>query len=763
MTFRHHAASQLSREVLVRFSVLLCATLLALATTPRALAAIVADGRLDEPEWQQAQRFDDFATTEPYTLDAPRHGTQAYVIGLPEGIAVGFRCEHPSGTRRIKSITPRDAFNPGDRVNLYIDLDADAKVAYNFMVTLSGAIQDGTLTNENQFSTDWDSEWEHGVHDDGEWWSAEMLIPWSVASMAGSDTPRRTVSLLFDRVIGAYSERSASPAKSYSQSRYLSEFRRVDIDQYRASVFHVFPYATAQYDFIDDDPTLKFGGDIFWKPSGDFQLTAAINPDFGQVESDELVVNFDAIETFFTDKRPFFTENQGVFDVRTPDSGLLIYTRRIGGPRDDDGDVAAEIDAAAKVNGRVGGLDYGVLLASERDYADDIGSAFYAQRLVHAGDELTVGYLGTWVDRPFLDRTAIVNVVDFTWRPDAKWLLSGMALASDIDDPLDDGSGTGAWLRGFYNPSPEWQHELELTHFDRTLDFNDMGFQRRASLNELEYTITRRFTDFGADDPRGSSSWSFEPQVRTNDAGESLPSAFIVVRNGQQKSGATMVSELIWQTRGIDDLISRGNGDVVLDPRLVSFFQNWQSPRLGKWRVLVGSWLFQEGNDDFAWQPETTIEYFARDNLTFSWYLNPRWSRDWLIWQEGDLLATYRREQIASGINVDFFPATDHELRLKLQWLAIDAHDGSPRRIGAGGVLYDDGTPIDDFSINNFGLQVRYRWTFAPQSDLYVVYSRGGFEQLDADDRTGGTGDLLQDAFTLRDADQFLVKVRYRF
>jgi hypothetical protein len=747
----------------VRFRSISCAALLALAPAPCAIAAIVADGRLDEPEWQQAQRFDDFLVTEPYTLGAPRHRTEAFVIGTPEGLAVGFRCEQPSGTRRIKPITARDAYNPGDRVNLYVDFDADAKVAYNFMVTLSGAIQDGTLTNENRFSTDWDGDWTHGVHEEAEWWSAEMLIPWSVASMRDSDTATREIALLFDRVLFSVSERSASPGKSYSQARYLSEFRRIRVDQYQASVFHAFPYATARYDFVGDTSALKFGGDVFWKPSGDFQLTAAINPDFGQVESDELVVNFDAIETFFTDKRPFFTENQGLFDVRTPDSGLLIYTRRIGGPRDDDPGAAAEIDAALKLNGTAGGFDYGVLAASERDYVDDIGSAFYGQRLVHAGDRLTVGYLGTWVDRPFLERTAIVNAVDATWRPGPAWLFSGMVLASDVDDPRAGRNGSGAWLRAFHTPSPAWQSELEVTHFERTLDFNDMGFQRRPSLNELEYTITRRFTDFPEGDPRASSSWSFEPQIRFNDRGDRLPTAWVLLRSGQQKSGATLLSELIWQTRGVDDLVSRGNGNVVLDPRLVSFYNEWQSPRIGSWRFRAGNWIFQEGNDDFAWQLESSIEYFPRDNLTIAAYVSPRWSRDWLIWREADLLATYRREQVESGVNVDFFPAANHEMRLKVQWLAIDAHDGAARRIGATGVLYDDGTPVDDFSINNFGLQVRYRWTFAPQSDLYVVYSRGGFEERDTDDRTGRTSDLLRDALELRDADQFLVKVRYRF
>src|SRR3546814_7399780 len=96
-----------------------------------------------------------------------------------------------------------------------------------------------------------------------------------------------------------------------------------------------------------------------------FQLTAALNPDFGQVESDNLVVNFGATETYVSDKRPFFTENQGIFDFSLlDDNSQLIYTRRVGGPSD-DGHGAADINAAVKLNGSFGSTSYGVLAADE--------------------------------------------------------------------------------------------------------------------------------------------------------------------------------------------------------------------------------------------------------------------------------------------------------------------------------------------------------------------------------------------------------------
>jgi hypothetical protein len=62
--------------------------------------------------------------------------------------------------------------------------------------------------------------------------------------------------------------------------------------------------------------------------------------------------------------------------------------------------------------------------------------------------------------------------------------------------------------------------------------------------------------------------------------------------------------------------------------------------------------------------------------------------------------------------------------------------------------------------VNNLGIQVRYRYQLGPLSDIYVVYSRGGFQFRDDDDR--GLGSLFSDVDQVRDADQILVKVRYR-
>jgi len=512
---------------------------LLVAFAPIALAATLRiDGRADEPAWADAQAFDQFVVTEPFTRAAAAQPTAVRLLATPEGIALAFRSVQLPGVPRQRERTPRDADAPGDRVNVYIDFNADGQVAYNFTVARSGAIQDGTITNQTAYSPDWDGNWVHAVSEDEQGWSVEILLPWSIAAMRDSAAERRTVAVMFDRVLGHTGERSGFPAASFSRPRFVSEFHRVEIAQFRVSTLDWFPYATLRHDVLADGVEAKGGLDVFWKPSGDFQLTAALNPDFGQVEADELVVNFDAVETFFSDRRPFFTENQSLFDLRTPDEGQLIYTRRIGGPRDGDPGRAADIDVALKLNGSAAGFDYGTFAALETDYADDFGSAFFAQRVTRSGDTLGFGWLGTYTDRPVLARTAGVQAIDASWRPGPGLALTGQALLRRIHDDGESRDGSGAWFRLDLTPSPALRHELEVMHFGRALNFNDMGFQRRNSVNEVEWTTQYQQSEFGPDAALRGIDWRAEAQYRSSDRGDRLPAVLIPVHQSFPGLGA---------------------------------------------------------------------------------------------------------------------------------------------------------------------------------------------------------------------------------
>jgi hypothetical protein len=768
-TFDVHSLTAATLEpdpwrVLARFA----ATLLVAASAVGAKAQVdgdepvprlVIDGRLDEPAWSQARVFRDFVVTEPFTLAAPTLPTEVRLLSTPDGIAIGFDLPHPPDVPRVFERTGRDANQSGDRVNVYIDFDADGQVAYNFTVGLSGSIQDATWTNETSFSADWDGDWRHAVVADEDRWTVEILIPWSTATMRGSGADTRTIAVLFDRFLAANRERSASAPASFRRPRFVSDFERVEVRQHAAATLAAWPYATVLRDLIDARTETRVGLDLFWKPSGDFQLAAALNPDFGQVEADELIVNFDAIEAFQSDKRPFFTENQALFDLRTPDSGQLVYTRRIGGPRDDDPTRAADIGAALKLNGAWRGLAWGTLAAIESEHADDVGSAFLAQRLLKPGEILSVGWLGTWVDRPFLDRRSAVHAVDLTWRPAPTLDVAGQVISSRVDRDGLARQGQGAWVRAFYTPSTVWRHELEVTHFDARLDFNDIGFLRRASLNELEWTSWYTGSDFPEDHPLRQTEWRVEPQIRYNDRGARLPPMVFIDRRLSYRDG----SQWSWQARiqgsGIDDLLTRGRGDVRLPPRH-AFFAAWSAPRRGRFELELNGRTFEEGLSGWAAEIGTRGRWTVSDRLTVAGSLSAIESSDWLIWRGGDTLGQYARSQVRSRLELDWFPRDRHELRLKTQWVGLTARAPRAFRPAGDAAIVPSDVELSPFSLSNFGVQMRYRFEFRPGSDMYVVWSRGGEQFEDAE--PGSLGDLWSAIPDLRDADQFLVKLRWR-
>ncbi len=71
----------------------------------------------------------------------------------------------------------------------------------------------------------------------------------------------------------------------------------------------------------------NFGADIKYGVTSDLTLSAAIQPDFGQVEADPSVLNLSPFETYYQEKRPFFVEGAQFF--WHPDF-TVFYSRRIG-------------------------------------------------------------------------------------------------------------------------------------------------------------------------------------------------------------------------------------------------------------------------------------------------------------------------------------------------------------------------------------------------------------------------------------------------
>ncbi len=746
------------------------------AMTVAAHGEIAVDGRIDESEWQQAAQCNGWLRTEPFARDIPRFANDLRIVATPEGLAAAFTIDQPASERRVRPRTPRDSETlTGDSVTLLVDFDATGQTGYEFSVGLGGGVRDGIVTNQNSFDRDWDGRWTHAVRETPDQWFVELLIPWDTVSMRPIEGESRTIGVYGSRFFFDRTERYACPGISADLTpAFLNDFQRIDIAQFKvAATFDFTPYATAIRDNLTDDVDLKAGADLSWRPSQNLWLTATLNPDFGQVESDELVVDFSAIETVYTDKRPFFTENQDIFELNTPANGQLIYTRRVGGPTDDGLEGSTDIDGALKLSGKSRSLTYGAFVAQEDEYDEDVGRLFAATRLAWLDQGKRVGYLGTWTDHPLIDREAAINSLDYDLTPNDWWRIAGQVIRSDISTAGESETGYEAWVQADLNRTSSLTHTVRFLYIDEDFDLNDLGYMERNSLRQAEWDTNRSVTGRAGGRINGETQRLYLV-YRENDGGERLQSRIQLSRDLIYNSKWRAYEELRVIPNGVDDLISRGNGPVQIDTRY-SAYADFTSPRIGNWQYIVGAYLFQQGVEDYSGRMQFVTVWYPTDKLTLRLDVLPEYTDDWLLWEEGNLFGTYRARRLDFDFRLDWIPVPRHELRIRWQWIGIDADPRQAWRTDANGDLrpvtplaVEAVAPITNpadsavvpFTVNNLGLQIRYRYELAPQSDLYLVYARGGFGLTNDDDRR--IRDLFHDMGDLRDADQFLIKVSYR-
>ncbi len=739
-------------------AIALCGLALPALATESAGPSVTIDGRIDPAEWAGARHVTDFRQTMPFSGAPASLPTEAWILATPEGLAVAFRNVQPASVPRTNQRVRRDFEEQVDRVNLNIDFDGDGRTGYNFCVSSTNGIGDGVFTNESSFNADWDGSWRHAVGEDGDAWTVEILVPWHIATMHKANGGTRNLKIYVDRVIGSTGERSAWPVASFERPRFLSDFAPLQVKAYSQSLLAITPYASGLYDNVHGGSDFDGGVDVFWKPSGQFQLSGTINPDFGQVESDDLVVNFSATETFVSEKRPFFTENQGLFEYTTPsDFSQLLYTRRIGAPAD-GGSGAGDIAAAVKLNGSFGATKYGVFSAEEDGSA---GRSFNALRVVRDFDTQNLGAMWVRTERPFLDRVADVAGIDHNWRPNARWNVRTRVFGSEIKDSGEATRDSGATVWADYQMDHGWRQQWIAMHFGDELQLNDAGYLSRADLNYLHWEFRRRFDELPKESRYASKEWRWRGSYVGNDHGDRLNYQFRISRQSKLRDGSNESAQANINSAGLTDNLTRGNGVLRL-PGNFNAYYGYDRPRKGRWAHGFEAQLYSgglSGNARVGGSLQYEPTFFVNDAFSIGLGAYADYSPDWLVWQRDNLIGSFKGRETHLEAGMDWSIGDRQELRVKLQAIAVDARLNQAYRVEGGRAVASD-EAVDDFSVANFGFQIRYRYELAPLSYLYVVYGRGGYRM---DDVSQGRGALLGDSFGLRDDEQLLVKLSYRF
>ena len=765
------------------------------------------DGRVDEPAWQRVPSYDNMLVSEPDTGAQPSFQTISRFLYTDKGLYVSAVMEQPRDTL-ITRLSARDQYINRDAFGVTLDPSGSGLYGYWFEVNLGDSVLDGKVVPERSFSEQWDGPWRGASATTETGWSVELFLPWSMMAMPQNQAERR-LGFWLKRRVAHLDETYSWPALPFSGSRFMSALQPMTVPGIEPKQqLAVFPFASVTRDEIAEEDDYRLGFDFSYRPSSNLQITGTVNPDFGAVESDDVVVNLTAFETFFPEKRLFFLEGNEVFvtsprsDINrfnsspqgtgarrtpltfTPEPTTMLNTRRIGGaPKHvdipDDVDVAdveqsspTDLLGAVKLVGQAGNLRYGVLAAFEDDVelagtdeltgapvkVEEDGRNFGVVRALYETSgrgRKAIGYLGTLVTLPESDST--VHGIDGHYQsPNGKWLYDGQYLYSDVDSEV----GHGVYNDLTYVPKRGIIHRMALDYLDKNLDISDLGFLRRNDAIGARYGVVRnksRGLDYFR---RIRNSLFFSAQWNVDGFGNRMgvfSNQTYMFQNRSEIKFTVNYFPKRW-----DDRNSRGNGMFRVEDRWFSQIAfGTDTAKRFSWSGTVTA--EQEELGGWTYGSDFGFTYKPSGRLSLDFDLRYKKRDGWLVYRTDRNFATYEATDWQPAIKADFFFSARHQLRLTMQWAGIRAFDQQFLAVplNAGDLI--DRTATDgseDFTLSRITGQLRYRWEIGPLSDLFVVYTRGS--NLPNQTRSP-FDDLFNDALETPIIEFFVVKLRYRF
>jgi len=463
------------------------------STTIRATAiftGVTLDGRLDEPFWATADSIDDLRQREPLEGSSATERTVVKVAHDAEALYIAVRCDD-SNMRGVRaSQLRRDAdLSSDDNVQLLIDSFNDRRSAFVFGTNPNGAMWDAQFSGVDDVNENWNGIWEVAVSRDSAGWTAEFRIPLlALRFHAGTDTE---FGFNVRRFIRRKNEEDLWRSSSRTQGFYrLNNEGTISNlgDLHRPHDLEVYPYALGRAMETEHDRVGRetHGGYLGGKAGVDAKLgitptltaDVTVNTDFAQVEADQQVINLTRFPFFFPEKREFFLESSGQFDLGTPGRVQLFYSRRIGL---DTSGAPVPIVAGGRIYGRLGPWKLGFLDAQTggADNANDavvrVQRDLFDRSYIGAIGTLHAGPRGQGVERAGgldIDLPAVVHGANL----EPKVWIAGSQTPGVPGTPL-------AWRISTDNPNDLFDNFVSLYRIDSGFA-PPLGFVRRTGIWE---------------------------------------------------------------------------------------------------------------------------------------------------------------------------------------------------------------------------------------------------------------------------------------
>lgn len=706
--------------------------------------SIKVDGILDEPEWENAFSINEFYQTSPFNLKKSKDETVAYIFSNKDGIYVGFINKQTNASMLSKKTLRDEMTSLSDKNSVNIDFDGDGNKAYILAINLGDSYFDAIKIKTGDFKTDWDGDWIAKTKRYDGYWVSEFYLPWNLVLMNQPKGNKRKIKYSVARYRAKEQIWVASSGSTASRPDFFEKLDSLEIANYTKSRLNFFPYVSSNQNSITKFNDNKIGAEIFYNSGTGTQINTTFNPDFGQAESDDVVINFSAQETFYSEKRAFFNENQSLFNINNYDRYSVMNTRRIGSApsydcEEENDSVECEdvkknysdIDYAIRYTQKKGKTELGFFTAQEHDESFSIGRNFYAIRSRTDFGNKTLGYMMTHVDDDFNNSTATVNVIDYvSVKSDQLTYFTDLLFSEKNDD-----SKFGYRSQFNFQPSNFSFISGSVLYFDKDFQLNDFGYLRRADWIHVGLGGGSKKIDFQENSAIDQFEFGFDLNYDSDTVGNSNPLRFDNKNAIIFKDTSKLKFEFGIKTSGKNTTITRKNPDfpfvkikkkknITLDFEAINY-KFWTYD----WRIS-----FEQGDKYNSWDSngykrefyKIAGSYFPNDNLKINLQYRVRKENEWLIWSEDNKFGLYDSQQDTVSVGLNWFSGNKHEVRLKSQFVALQADNPKSLVSDKQGYLYDSNESLKPFTQGVVSFQIRYKYEIAPLSYIYLVYSKGG-------------------------------------
>ena len=679
---------------------------------------IILDGILNEKVWEIADKADDFWQQFPSDSVKATDKTEVKLLYNNTHLYIGVTAYTIGENYTINSLRRDYSARNNDNVTIEFETFNDGQNAFLFGVNAFGVQREGLISERGVdirgFNLTWDTKWKSASKHLDNKYVIEYAIPFSSIKY-----PENSKSWGFQAYRYDFQSNERSIWTNVVQGLFpthIGFFGEMIFEEplkKNKTPLYLIPYINAlnSKDFSDikNDNLFSLGGDLKVAIGTGLNLDVTINPDFSNVEVDDVITNLTRFEITLPEKRQFFIDNGDLFgSFGSFRDAIPFFSRRIGIAKDSAGNtiqnnIIGGVRLSGKIdeNWRLGFLNIQNSEDIKNQISSNNNSMFAIQRKVFGGSQIGAFIVNreTFGNYDFLETNDKYNrVVGLDYNlasSNNRWI--GKFYTHKSFKPNDKEGNLSSFASILYN-TREWRLYSNTVFVDE--DFrSDLGFIRRTGIIKTGNSITRNFyPKKGKINSHGFRflhlSW-LQQNLNYFKTDESFNFEYTLSTNNQNQLQLGFNNKYVFLFNSFDP--SRTDGALELPSETDYNYNEWNlNYRLNFANPLIFNSELTYGG------------FFNGSKLSYTGTIGYRFQPKFIFTLQWDYNKIKLPKPYSSNDIILIRPKFDFTFTKNIFWSTL--------------IQYSNLT-------NNLGINSRLQWRFAPLSDLYLVYNDNYYTQ----------------------------------